>query len=862
MLWLLLINKSNFIILVVMPRQLVKSRIEGLTKKTSSTKKSVKVAKQARKILRLAARGSTKGERSQAWVKFQKTYKIKDKDLLAKARAIVQSGSSHTKSFEKAMLKEAGLSGSKPAKTSGGKLAGRGVIKSLPAPEKPVVSESKATKRQRDYVLEREGGLKLSYRVPVKHSYAGTMGIINRVFPGILVQIEAGNTEGVAEIIANAKGDLEAAAYWDYTDTFSAIAALVSRIKKSHSNNANTVTACDNVAKEMKTFYEGNAPDFVGTQTAIDTLVNNLRMSRVQMNTAGEVSVDGVMHKMNLTKAEAIMEERREQEGIYAMEDANKSYMAQAQKAEAEEKDALNRFSAAKRKLGEPETVENLETLKKQKAEAAIDQAAAAKEYNEALAKKVSFQRLYNINDYALKNKKSRFDAGFYGEKRKRDWDVLDYCAKVILRSQDEAEADLNKTETKVNEVLKKLPEVVEKSADLSKDAINSAPSEDKEREVVQALKAEILTKDETINRLDQRAADLEEEIEIIPTLIKAEATKRVRGEDDATGQVLRTKRERSTVQLNEAKKLKAEVIAAREINQAELQKIETARQTLHINQNASVMIREGASNAAEAWTQVRSETLIFNGENIAQIDTFANNAQVNRDLDAAGASILYGVKTEAKIEPLPSKIEDGKLDPKLQELNGRIADDEETVDVEMGHYNELLLDKEEVRKSGTIESLRKVDDQLEKQRQRMIQASERLDRSKVSRDNYIAGQEQTKIRIPSSIAAPSTTTYSEQFMRPIGREAQPRVVVPSAIPLQPQLRSFEAVRPKLSDRLVAVPGSFKTTLALSKAKGDIKQTSSNPRARNQLTGGFLVGGRPDPIMDLQFWKDLYNKRK
>ena len=896
MLWLLLINKSNFIILVVMPRQLVKSRIGGLTKKTSSSKKTTKeakLAKQAQKILRLAARGSTKGERTQAWVKFQKTYKIKDKNLLAKARAIVQSGSSRTKAFEKAIMKEAGLNTFKSSKPSGGRLSGKS-MKLLPSPEKPPVSMSKelrdvsvlgrlkgssgpalegnrftgikgrvdpAKKRSRDYEFEREEGVKVSYRPSAKHSYSGTMGIINKVFPGILTQIEAGNSEGVAEIIANAKGNLEAAAYREYTDTFSAITSLVSRIKKGHANDANTIAACDNVAKEMKTFYEGNAPDFVGTQTAIDSLVNNLRMSRTQMNTAPAASVEGVMHKMNLTKAEAIQEERRAQEEIYAMEDANKAFAAQAAKAEAEEKEALNRFSAAKRTLAETETVDNLELLKKRKAEAVVEQAAAAKEYQENLAKKISFQRQYKINDYALKNKKGRFDAGFYGEKRKRDSDILDYCAKVLVMSQERSDADHAAVESKINAILNKLPEVVEKSADLAKDAINSAPPEDQEAEQINAIKSEIAADDQAINTLDQREADLQEELEVIPTLIKAEATKRVKGESDASGQALRIRQETARASLAENRKQRSFKKQHRDVRAAELQKMELNRQTLNSNQAASTLIREGASNTAEAWVHVRSETQQFNGENVVQLDVFADQSQVNRDLDETGASILYGIKKEPKIEPIPPKLENGEFDKTARVLDGIIEDDKGEIDMGYDNYEKLLTTADEYFDSGDFERGVTMKKAADSERDRILRLQDKFDKHVEAKEQLIASKVKTD-PMSAPTYAPPTTTPAERLNYPIGRESQAPVFIPNAPPLQTQLRTFETVRPKLVSRMTPSRNVFRTTTALVPPSKSGRKNDARSYGKEKTIGGFLVGNRPDPLLNLQFWKDLYNKRK
>ena len=437
--------------------------------------------------------------------------------------------------------------------------------------------------------------------------------------------------------------------------------------------------------------------------------------------------------------------------------------------------------------------------------------------------------------------------SGLYG-KRQREFEeaVIMDVTEAIKRRVVDTNSSYKKITAKIDQLSKDLPIINEFSAKILKDRVEVLPDQIKEEREVSSLQSQIKEIKEEQNKAEDALYNAKEDKEALMKVISKTAKKRVLGEEDANTALYRSKiratedimsfSEKKIKSLSEELKDKEAKVTAIQLNRSTINKETENTKNLQENSNAlSDLLRQNneSVNLLNQENYVEVETIALGGE-MVKTNNIIGNSTINLEFKEENSKIRPAVFTPSPATKYQTKRNEiiaamDKTNEQIASLNYLAGNVKyQLVQAKVPTENVENMLKPYYQEWYTLQAKK---EQLQKQLQE-LDKKEAIDQSQSAVELY------------------------DWKKAPLWKyENQSKVIVPSSIKLAPA-PSFEKLKLELQS---ATKRSKTTGYNLT---GGSMETFKPSKKQKVESGLYLTGNRPDPFLNLQFWKNLYNKSK
>lgn len=682
------------------------------------------------------------------------------------------------------------------------------------------------------------------------------MKMMDRIFPNVSQAINSGNKEEVIKTITTTQGRIGGIEWEEVGALFAATAGVMSRINQSTHNNEEIGKVCRNATKAMYDYREGRKRTLDEIFGHFNALAELLKNKNIVLGTMQRSEMESAVSAVNRDTAEQLLNERKANEERLALEEEIKMNKAQAEKAREDAEASLKVFKEQEMIKKLPETVENVEQQRKRAREAEVRQELASREYQESKAKSEMHTRMATINE-AVKRKleKDISDGSFGANKRAVTETALEAVGEIFRKSQESAENSNKKVTSELTEVINQIPSFLEAGEEEIKAEAQAQGAVEDYLAQTSALESQIVSGEQELVSISDRMEDLQEEAAAYDKLAHDMVQKRIDGNADASGAMYRAKAKECRSAKDAAKKILDEKRKAIEHNKAEVAARKEKVNSFHHKRELLEKLKSEYPLITDLNKQSKDGFDQENQSNLVQVETVAFGLRENKDINYIGNAII---ENKPVIVEEDKTVAEGNLIPIIDKQANEIIKKEQQIqedfDVKMEDAERRIESKEvktlvEGNETYRLTKFRVIsrDEAIRRQEAAIKWRNEQL--AKLDNEKYVASLKSGALLTPTAF----NFSNSDQLARVIGSSAQTPVAVPAANPSD--LKSFSSVNASMVSAINANGGDF--------GKLNVKGASSKREThRNELKGGFLVGGRPDPLIDIQFWKNLYNKRK
>ena len=792
------------------------------------------------KLLMKAFTAKTSEKRMQSWVQAQKSLKIKNKAVLAVATKAVKQGA-------KSKKQAAGIT---VAVIGARKRDYYEKEASKPSPPKTGVR-----KRGREEYSDSKKR-KLSSKEEDFISFKGPKGEnIGKLEPSVTKYILAGDVEGIsarlnsldALNLYNAKVTNDAMKisperYKAVTDFIIDSTKVVQRLRACIHNDEQLRSYAQKINTYNDALNRGLSVDFKEVSNTLYLMINAYRDKQVKMQTVNGVDVGGSVNRMTKDVADAILEQRMVTEQIKAQEEATEVFVSQAKRARDECQAKQEEFNKYKKRKEASSTISNYAEQEKAKEEAEEMIKKASEEYKEAQTKADNCERLAAASNAAYQYMLKQQKEGMFGyNERKYQEKVMIEVTNLVQKAVKETQSSTESTKNIVNNTLNHLSPmatIMQKQAKAEYESLGDPVAE--QAELVE-LNNQIKQGMEKNTELEGIIYDTEEDLEASQILIRENAKKRVTEGIKADTGVLREKVKNLHNRSLEAQRIKRENEAMLKNKEARRTLLESKRKEADAKVSSSATVSEQGSSILELDRTGNEQMNDVNMETLVQVQTIAIGTQQTKEMNQNGDSITV---LEFNEDPIQDSHDiEQKVSTSTNASAKRFAD----------LRSELMYWKERERSEKIW-----LDNNLNsKAPNRKLHQDQLYNASQHINETYrkLAGsvQRASDVKLEFEGVKDAIDDFVHQADVYKGTQAQTKIPFPTNIPSDP---SFNKVVKELKLATAGTKGQelFRPPVILT------KKSKSNKIDR--AVGGFVVGKRPDPMINIDFWKNLYNKTK
>ena len=714
----------------------------------------------------------------------------------------------------------------------------------------------KAPKRRTPFEEEKnEKRLKVfGPRLPIVTSVYDATKMIDRVFPGIQVAINSGNKEEVIKIMSGFQARTASLKWDDVGTLFTATAGIMNRINEASHNNYDIVKTAALAREAIIKYKLGETSSLNEAYGYIRYMTELMKNKNVVLATLPDANLKGAIAGVNKDTAEQIVNERKAEEERLQFEEAIKVGKANEEQARKDKEAALKMYKEQEMIKKQPETVENVEAKRKQDREAEIKQELASRDYGENQAKEAMIHRVTKANEAALGKLNTNIKNGVFGSAKRA---VIEAALESVGNSTKKAQEECSKSDAEakkaLNSVMEALPTFLEDGERKVKDVVENNTDyndyETKMRDVIENIKEE----QAQIVQLNDQIEDKKEEVTAYKKLASDAVQKRINGNAEATGAIYRKKQEEAAQELRNREKTQREILERLKANQAKKAALVQKQNTIHQEQQTLSDLKNTAPLAQDLIDQGNKLYEQELQENLAQVNNLAVGLQENKNLNVVGNSII---ENHSVIKDAPKEVVNGNLKNVIDTTLHEVVMEEEKIDEEYDKEVEKAQ-RQELKKTGdrrkVVETAAGKKARIQDTVRAIFKAQDKRDKAKAEIrkkiqqiDNPLRNLQKAKLEFNVGGEPMELDTYE-----PYKASSQVPVAIPNA--------TFTNLR--------SAPATLSAMNAALQAPGFVLEGPKDTRVkrssmRNVTKGGFVVGSRPDPLLNIDFWKNLYNKRK
>ena len=805
-------------------------------------------------LLKKALTGKTLQSRKKAWTTAQQRLKIKKGPVLNKFVEGVEKGDKkHATGLIAAVIGEKNRNFDPQLDVR------KGIKPKTKKSNKEISRFAKNPKRKREKdVSEGKKISRLTDPTSDDFKVVSSKGSNFGISPQIMQLVLNGDVDGMAEKL----GTLEAKEMFDsklrnvplkseqYTlvkDFLLDSTRLMKRILSISTASSEMQRELDVINKYRNDYEKGLRPDVGVVNESVAKLMRMVQEKQTSIMNQEKVDLSGILTKFEKDSAESILNERILREEFEAQKEAQKAYEEQAIMAGEEAKKSEKLFAELKQRQDINSTVSSFINDEKIKANIEPQLNEEAQKFANENNKKHMYNRLATMTNTSKETVSEQLRSGLYG-KRQREFEesVIMGVTEAIKRRVLDTNSSYKKITEKITQLSKDLPVINEFSAKILKDRVEVLPDQIKEEREVSSLQSQIKEIKEEQNKAEDALYNAKEDKEALMKVIGKTAKKRVLGEEDANTALYRSKiratedimsfSEKKIKSLNEELKDKEAKVTAIQLNRSTINK--EAENTKNLQEN---------SNALNDLLRQNNESVnLLNQENYVEVETIAlggemvknNNVIGNRTINLEFNEENSKIRSANIFTPPASKYQTkrNEIIASIDNVNEQI----ETLKVIAGNVKYQLVQ--------TGMKLPDVENTLAPYYQEWYALHDK--KNKLQQELQALDK---KEEIDQSQSAVELYDWKKA---PLWKyENQSKVIVPSSIDVAPA-PSFEKLKLELQS---ATKRSKTTGYNLT---GGSMETFKPSKKQKVESGLYLTGNRPDPFLNLQFWKNLYNKSK
>lgn len=805
-------------------------------------------------LLKKALTGKTLQSRKKAWTTAQQRLKIKKGPVLKKFVEGVEKGDKkHATGLIAAVIGEKNRNFDPQLDVR------KGIKQKTQKSDKEISRFAKNPKRKRE--KDASEGKKISRLTdPTSDDFkvVSSKGSNFGISPQIMQLVLNGDVDGMAQKL----GTLEAKEMFDSklrnvplkSEQYSLVkdflldsTRLMKRILSISTASGEMQRELDVINKYRNDYEKGLRPDVGIVNESVAKLMRMVQEKQTSVMNQEKVDLSGILTKFEKDSAESILNERILREEFEAQKEAQKAYEEQAIMAEEEAKKSEKLFAELKQRQDINSTVSSFINDEKIKANIEPQLNEEAQKFANENNKKHMYNRLATMTNTSKETVSEQLRSGLYG-KRQREFEesVIMGVTEAIKRRVLDTNSSYKKITEKITQLSKDLPVINEFSAKILKDRVEVLPDQIKEEREVSSLQSQIKEIKEEQNKAEDALYNAKEDKEALMKVIGKTAKKRVLGEEDANTALYRSKiratedimsfSEKKIKSLNEELKDKEAKVTAIQLNRSTINKEIENTKNLQENSNAlNDLLRQNneSVNLLNQENYVEVETIALGGEMVKN-----NNVIGNRTINLEFNEENSKIRSANVFTPPASKYQTkrNEIIASIDNVNEQI----ETLKVIGGNVKYQL-----------VQTGMKLPD-VEKTLAPYYQEWYALYDKKVKLQQELQALDK-KEEIDQSQSAVELYDWKKA---PLWKyENQSKVIVPSSIDIAPA-PSFEKLKLELQS---ATKRSKTTGYNLT---GGSMETFKPSKKQKVESGLYLTGNRPDPFLNLQFWKNLYNKSK
>ena len=625
-------------------------------------------------------------------------------------------------------------------------------------------------------------------------------------------------------------------------------AKAVASMRATSYNDEQIRTQCEKLDKFKANLDKGlYGVNFQEVQDALGILLHCYQEKRAKVDTVEEVELGADQKSFQNKVAKDILEDRMKTEQMEAEAEAAKTYADLAKQAEEECVTHKRKFESIQTEKDQAETIENYEQRKIRKQDLEDLAAQESNAYMTSSCKRDNYTRLHGFSARLVQHMRDEEQKGSSARNgRQMVENILKHSAKVLNGAVKNSQKSKGITKETINKLKKLMPELNEGLQKMAKEYNENLPDLAKENRERDTLSSEIKQLNEQINSVDGVILDDEEDIAAIKELEKQNVQKRVSEGVQASNTVLRDKRQKVTERRDANLRQKRELESKKRAAEAQLTR-------LNMKRNEGIKMQEQAATINEQLhtfdeleknTSARSDDIDIDTFN--EINSVAENihtiAEMNRqgnatiNLTFAPSTIeenrtLEHVRLQTKLmQYLDDKISELKFwQERINEHNARLHELVNKGDPAAFAENEALWKAQQEYSAREKWLITYVQEETQKNSGALIPAStvkEVID-DKLSTAVVPGGYGNTRVSVPAA----------DRIIK----------IIPSAAQVSMNLTLANRDKGFSFGRGAKAP-----------EWGSLKRKSTD----RGIKGGYLVGKRPDPLIDLEFWKKLYRKTK
>lgn len=822
-------------------------------------------------LLKKALSSKTSKTRNDNWVKFQKEAHLKDKGILKQVKKAVENGVSEKRAHDLITV----IYSSKK----------RNMIPDFDAPRNVSLKSSgsikssnrftKSQKRSRPknvYDLE-ESVIPTKSRTlgdPFEDDFRVVSGgkTAFTLNPEVMQYIFNGDVEGLSQRLSSIEvsqmfnsriqtSSLDDNSLLYVRDFLVNSAKLVKNTILSNSYPPELIKDIQKIHTYKEDYEKGLRPDTTEVSTCFARIIGALQTYNTNLRSAEPVDTAFILSQFENISAEAVTQERQAREELEKQNEASQIFKEEVLKAETDSVEAKQKFDNLKQTYDRQSSVESYIHDELNKSNIQTEMNKAAEDHKTAEAKAQTFTRMHNLSQASAKFVETKLNNGeFGGQKRHVVEKVIDLVLNTIEKRLKKNEGAKKVRKESFKTLLESLPVVQEALLCNAKNLGESLSNKVTEDAELASKQARLRENQEAQVQSKNNIADAQENVEAYSNAIKQTAFERIHGNGGAKTTEYRMKRSQNEETIKKEKenlsklvKEEAEIkadITATKAKRESYEKEADAANKFQENANLANDLMKNGSNMADdidEKTYVEMETVNLGKNHI-------NN--MNKQADATSkmeynSEIKNYYEVHFDSENLRRWGEKNQVDSKIQTLQEQLVIlNNQAAEARKQKFKDLGYDADADPKTL------KPDDRLAVQ-QFLLPYQNWYHQITYDLNNAIESSNKLA-KLLNIDSSNNGVAVDESWKLPPNWffEQSPRVIIPNSTATVGPEQTLKLIQAKTT------PWSGYTIGAQKISKKEI----FGKKPSGVKSGVYLVGKRPDPFLNLSFWKNLYNKTK
>lgn len=628
---------------------------------------------------------------------------------------------------------------------------------------------------------------------------------------------------------------------------------LMKRILAVSVSNEEMQQEIDAINKYRQSYEKGLRPD---TQQINDSLGHLLRLvneKQAVISSQENVDLSGILTQFEKDSALAIQNERLLREDYEAQKEAELIFTTQSRLAAEEAVKASEEFTSLTKQRDVSSTVSSFIADEKTRADTEPLLNKAAERYATEKNKQAVNERLAEMTKVSRKRTREMLESGQYGRlQREFEEAVIEEVSRSIKKRLTETQQSQRKTNEKITQLSKDLPAINEMATKVLKDRADTLPDLEKENRELSSLQSQLRSLQEEQVSVENTLLNAKEDKAALSKVIVKTAKKRVLGAEDAETSIFRSKIRKTDELISTSedslKNIKGEINE----KEAKITSLQMNREYYKKEEANTKSLCENSVALDDLFKQNLESVDLLNQSSLVEVETIALGGQMVKNNNEVGNKTI-----DLQFLPDASRIRLVETPLKLSPYQKALNEITEKLKTNMDQFKQVVVALEASNKSLSERGLspRDIAKELKPiQQMRTDLVKQRLELANEYKELVKKYAENTGV--DPNLAVDLYDWKKADLTLP--DESQSRVIVPT-VSTSNVTPSVERINIELDQAISPTAGKKRGRgYDLSGGSGALKL----PKRPKAGSGPFLVGGRPDPLLNLQFWKDLYNKTK